>query len=59
MHIYTLVTDGTYPQVKSVSPARKNEKLFIAISIHLTASAAAKAVLCWSAGALAQASTAR
>jgi hypothetical protein len=31
------------PNRKRVSPARKNEKLFIAISVHRIASAAAKA----------------
>jgi hypothetical protein len=38
---------------------RKFERLFMPISVHLTASAAAKAAVSWSAGALAQASTAR
>ncbi len=38
---------------------RKFERAFMPISVHLTASAAAKAAVCWSAGAEAQASTAR
>src|SRR5215217_469618 len=46
------------PKRKRVSPARKYERLFIPISIHLATSTAAKAAGFWSAGALIQASIA-
>src|ERR687886_1092994 len=46
------------PNRKRVNPARKYEKLFIPISVHLATSAAAKAAGFWAAGAFIQASMA-
>jgi hypothetical protein len=55
---YTLPRAIASPKRKRVNPARRNERLFIAISVHRATSAAAKAAGFWGAGALVQASIA-